>query len=131
MARIDFSSAALPSSGDNDPSQVGLTVSGRTNQTVLTNSGQDELAVGSVVAPQMQGTVAGHVVPWWLALIVLVIAVKFIAEKNDEAGEFKNIRVGFFNIMVITLCAVIGLTLLKWIFGIYKVPGIAPLIEAA
>ena len=129
MPLIDFSTANLPHSGDFSPGQ-GLSTSSSTNENVLAALGQDEY-VGNVIAPQANGTLAGHPVAAWLGVILLIIVLKFVAEKNGEAGAFSNVRVGFFNIAVITLSSLIGLTFLKWVFGVYKVPGISPIIEAA
>jgi hypothetical protein len=132
---IDFSSAALLSGGDAVPGSGAMTLSSRTNENVLTAYGEDALsnnsAPGPVVGTQLHGTVGGHAVTWWICIGIVLVVIKFLAEKGGDAGEFKNVRVGFFNIMVITLSAVVGLTLLKWVFGYYTIPGISAVIEAA
>lgn len=138
MPLIDFSTAALPGSADYsaNPGGPGLTISARTNQQALAAVGQDAIGTGAavaqtVVAPQAAGTAAGHPVSWWVALIVIVIAIKFFAEQAEDSGEFKNVRIGFFNIIVITLSAIVGMIFLKWFFGLYQVPGLSGIIEAA
>lgn len=131
MALIDFSTAAVPSSGDFAPG-AGLTTLGRTQETSLAAAGQNDSGFPTTVvgSASAHNGATGNVVPWWIGLIVLLVIVKFIAEKNDEAGEFKNIRVGFFNIIIVTIMAIIGLTLMKWFFALYAIPGLSPIVEA-
>jgi len=78
----------------------------------------------------LEGTPGGSPVAWWFGMIALIVILKFVAEKNGEEGDFKNIRVGASNIAIITVSAVIGLTLLKWVTGIYKIPGLSQIVEA-
>jgi hypothetical protein len=87
---------------------------------------------GDLIGPTMgmEGTAAGSPVAWWFALGGTLIALKLIAEKNGDASEFKTIRVGASNILIITLSSIVGLTLLKWVFGIYKIPGLSQIVEA-
>ncbi len=130
MPLIDFSEAALLGGADAaaNPGGPGLTTSARTNQNALAAAGED-VFTGTVVAPQAHGTAAGHVVPWWLALIVGVVVWKFLEERGS--GTFGEIKLGVANIMKITVCAIIGLTFAKWVLGIYVVPGLSAVVEAA
>lgn len=130
MPLIDFSTASLPGGGDVNPGGGGLTTSSKTSEQVLIAAGEDEYN-GMVVGTGLLGTPAGHPIAWWIGMGVLLVGVKFLAEKNSEGTEFKNIRVGFFNIAIITLSAIFGMTLAKWVFGVYKVPGLSAIVEAA
>lgn len=87
---------------------------------------------GSIVpmTAGMEGTTQGSPVAWWFAIGGILVAIKILAEKNGDEGEFRTIRIGATNILIITLSSVVGLTLLKWVFGIYKVPGISQIVEA-
>ena len=127
---IGFDDAALPHIADFGNPGTGLTFSSQTNDVVLSAENQSDDDGGAIVAPAMHGTLAGEPVAWWLAIIGVIIAIKFFAEKGGDGSQFANIKVGFWNLLTITLTAVIGLTFLKWVFGIYKVPGLSPIIEA-
>lgn len=132
MPLIDFSDAALPGGADAsaNPGGPGLTTSARTNQTALSAAGQDEFS-GTVVAPQAIGTAGAHVIPWWLFLIVAVVVWKFLEERGSGSSAVSEIKLGVSNILKITVCAIIGLTLFKWVFGVYVIPGLSAVVEAA
>ena len=73
----------------------------------------------------------GNTVAWWFALILLIIAAKWAAEKNGNAGEFSTIRVGLLNIVIITLASIIGKTALKMLLSKYRFAGLTDLVLAA
>lgn len=97
------------------------------------NSGYNGNDGGQLVSQTagMEGTPSGSPVAAWFGLVALVVIMKLIAEKNGEEAEFKTVRIGATNIAIITISAIVGMTLLKWVFGIYKVPGISQVVEAA
>lgn len=47
---------------------------------------------------------------WWVAIVVLVGLMLFAARKTGQAEEFKNLRASTYNILFITLVAIVGLT---------------------
>jgi hypothetical protein len=47
---------------------------------------------------------------WWVAIAVLVALMLFAARKTGQAEEFKNLRASTYNILFITLVAIVGLT---------------------
>lgn len=47
---------------------------------------------------------------WWVAIVVLVALMLFAARKTGQAEEFKNLRASTYNILFITLVAIVGLT---------------------
>ncbi len=73
----------------------------------------------------------GNTVAWWFGLILLIIAVKFLAEKNGEASEFGTIRVGLLNVLIITIVSIIGKTCLKMLFSKYRFAGLTDLVLAS
>lgn len=136
LIEFDFDTAALPRIGDNEPDSGGMRTTDTTNETVLSAFNQNSLTAGATAGRTMLGTQyaktpLGHPIPWWLGLIVLLVALKFFAERTSQEAEFKGIKIGFYNIMVITLSAIIGLTLTKWVFGVYSVPGLTTIVETA
>jgi|ERR1035437_604288 hypothetical protein len=53
----------------------------------------------------------------------LLFVLMFVGHQLDGKEEFKNIRVSFYNVILISLAAVVGLPLLKFLFS--KVPIVA------
>lgn len=130
MPLIDFSTAALAKSGDVNPGGGGMTTSGSTNATVLAAYNED--AIGSansvVVAPGAIGTVAGHVIPWWVAIIGVLVVWAFFDAKNEKA-QLTDVRVGFGNSLKTAIFVLVWFTLFKWVFGTYVVPGLSAIVE--
>lgn len=52
-------------------------------------------------------------VAWWAGLALLVVAMLFAARKTGNADEFKNLRASTYNVLFITLVAMLGFTALK------------------
>jgi hypothetical protein len=108
----------------------GVSTSQRANVNVL----NDEAAfnpIGSTIAPEAHGAPWAQPVPVWLALVGLLIILKYVEEKNGQASDFASIRVGFSNFLKIWIIAVVSLNLGHWIFGYWRVPGISTLVLAA
>lgn len=73
----------------------------------------------------------GHPVAWWFALVAIFAAFVFVGRKVGQAEEFKNVRFNAYNIIGITLAAVIGITLLKLGAAKFRVKGLSDVILAA
>lgn len=50
---------------------------------------------------------------WWIGIALLVVAILFAARKTGNADEFKNLRASTYNVVFITLVAILGFTALK------------------
>lgn len=72
---------------------------------------------------------------WWLGIAVLIGLMMFAAKKTGAGDEFKNLRASTYNIALITLIAVVGLTALKIVaVKVKKVPllgGFSQVVMAA
>lgn len=55
-----------------------------------------------------------------LTFVGLLIVLMFVGHQLDGEEQFKNIKVSFYNVILISLAAVVGLPLLKFLFA--KVP---------
>ena len=55
-----------------------------------------------------------------LTFVGLLIVLMFVGHQLDGEEQFKNIKVSFYNVILISLAAVVGLPLLKYLFA--KVP---------
>jgi hypothetical protein len=63
---------------------------------------------------------------WWTGILVIVALMLFAAKKTGDAGDFANIRASTFNVALITLISVLGITFLKIIAArVRRVPGLA------
>ena len=68
---------------------------------------------------------------WWIAFAVALVALMWGAQRFGSEGEdFKTIRLSFYNILVIALAAILGISLFKILFTKIQVPGLSPLIAA-
>lgn len=72
----------------------------------------------------------GQPLTWWATLIVLFIILGIVARKAGNEGEFGNLKVSAYNILMITLAAVIGIAGLKVLFTRFPVPGVSTLLQA-
>ncbi len=73
----------------------------------------------------------GNTVAWWFGVILLIIALKWAAEHNAEGKDYGTIRVGLYNILVITLAGIIGNTALKMLLSKYRFAGLSDLVLGA
>lgn len=63
---------------------------------------------------------------WWVGIVIVIGLIMFAAKKTGNAGEFSNLRASTYNILLITLVAVVGLTGLKIMASkIKNVPGLS------
>jgi hypothetical protein len=73
----------------------------------------------------------GKPLSWWFLLAVLLVALMWSAQKFGSLGEdFKSVRLSVYNIVVITLAAMVGIGAFKVIFGKFQVPGLSEYIAA-
>lgn len=84
---------------------------------------QDGSTSAAAVTPALADTTAGgHPLTWWVAIAVLVAGIFFTARKTGNAEEFSNLRASTYNIAMVTLIAILGITVAK-IFAV-KVKGV-------
>ena len=72
------------------------------------NPNASALASTAVATPVARGGLA-----WWIGIVVLVVAMLYAARKTGNADEFKNLRASTYNVLFITLVAILGLTAAK------------------
>ena len=89
-------------------------------------------AVGSGAAePAPTGGFLSKPFSWWIAFAVALVVLMWGAQRFGSEGEdFKTIRLSFYNILVISLAAILGISLFKIAFTKINVPGLSPLIAA-
>lgn len=73
---------------------------------------------------------SAHPMPYWIAIIVVLIVLKVVAEKYTDR-DFSSIKIGIYNVFVITLAAIVGLNLAKLAVTKWPVPGLTTVVQAA
>lgn len=95
--------------------------------TQVSDSGRGTSAAAGAPA----GGYVGHPLTWWFVLAILLVALMWFAERfGSEKEAFKNLRLSAYNIVVITLAAIVGLGVFKTVFGRFTVPGLSDFIAA-
>ena len=80
---------------------------------------EDQAEAPGAAAPNMVGG-APSVLVAGLTFVALLVVVMFVGHQLDGHENFKNIKISFYNVIVIALAAVVGLPLVKFLFA--KVP---------
>ena len=89
------------------------------------NPGSGKNPPSQVATAAMVGA-SGNPLLAWVMLIVLLFALMFIAKRvGSEASEFASIKMSFYNVVVISLAAVIGINFFKMIFTKFPIPGVS------
>jgi hypothetical protein len=74
----------------------------------------------------------GHAGVWWIALVGLLVGLMYFAQHYDGGeGNYSNLRLSAYNILTITLAAIIGINLFKITFTKFPVPGLSTVVMAA
>lgn len=67
----------------------------------------------------------------WLMVAAVLIGLTLLAEHFSTNQTYGQVKIGFYNMIVITIYAVLGITLGKVFFAKVKVPGISTLFLSA
>jgi hypothetical protein len=75
---------------------------------------------------------SGDPIKWWIAIAVLLVVLMWAAKRlGGDEGNYGNLRLSAYNIFVITLSAIIGLSTMKVLFTKYPVPGLTTVIMSS
>lgn len=66
----------------------------------------------------------------FVVLAVLLVALSLLSQRVGTQEEFRNIRLSVFNVVVISLAAMIGILFWKVLFTRFPVPHITPAVLA-
>jgi hypothetical protein len=108
-------------------SSLGVAASGNSLVTTAAGSGANSTADVPATAT---GGVLGQPLTWWGGLIVLFIVLGMVAKRAGNESEFGNLKVSAYNIVMITIAAIIGIAGFKVLFTRFQVPGISALVLA-
>lgn len=79
------------------------------------------LAIGGQANPVIGGVV----------FLALIVGLAFIAKRVGTADEFRNIRTSPYNVLLISMAAIIGMPIWKYVFTRFPVPGVSTWVASA
>lgn len=106
---------------------LGSAAGGASLVTTGPTAGADVPAGASDSAPR---GVFGQPLAWWATLIVLFIALGYVGRKAGNESEFANLKLSAYNVLMITLAAIIGIVGLKALTAKLPIPGLSTVIAA-
>lgn len=83
---------------------------------------------GAYVGPFANRSFAGEPFAFWLAVVFLLVAGKFVSEHKATPGIPANLRVNLYNTLAVTFTAILGIVGLKMLTARFPVPGLSQLI---
>ena len=89
-----------------------------------------DVPIQGAEAPQQSGALGSPVV-WLVILALLIVGFRFLAKRGGEGAQFANLKVTIWNVLLITLVAVVGLAFLKVVLAKIRIPGLTELVHAA
>jgi hypothetical protein len=67
--------------------------------------------------------------PYWIALLAVVILLGWVTRHyGDAETDFKSIRVSAYNILIISLAAIVGISFLKTLLTYIPIPGLTTVV---
>lgn len=106
---------------------LGSATGGASLVTTGPTAGGDQPAGAASAAPQ---GILGQPLAWWATLIVLFIVLGYVGKKAGNENEFANLKLSAYNVLMITLAAIIGIVGLKALTAKLPIPGLTTVIAA-
>lgn len=118
---------------------LGLGVEASAGSTGRMNRDANSLAPVGTSGPMTSGHVEnavavgkmGSPVVWLVVLVAALVILMFGAKKLGADGDFSAIKPSFYNCLVISWAAIIGMNVWKALFTRFPVPGLSTLVLAA
>lgn len=104
---------AMPVTGGMNAGAVPTNQGDAAQSQALTVGGQANPVIGAVV------------------FLALIVGLGFLAKRIGSVDDFKNIKVSPFNVLIISLAAIIGMPIWKWTFTRFPVPGVSTWVASA
>lgn len=70
----------------------------------------------------------GQTAGWWVALFVLLLGLMYGARRLGEASEYANLKLSAYNVIIISLAAIVGISFWKVVFSKVEVPGLSDIV---
>lgn len=82
---------------------------------------EQALSIGGQANPVIGGIV----------FIALIVGLGLLARKVGTIDDFKNVRVTPYNVLIVSMAAIIGMPIWKWFFTRFPVPGVSTWVASA
>lgn len=121
----------LPNADSDQSASLGLRASamsqfsGNPEQEAIQENSSPAALNPATIGNQKNVLLAG------VMFFALLIVLMFTAKHLGEDGEFKNIKVSFYNALIITLAVVVVLPPLKFVASKVPIPGVSAWVNAA
>jgi hypothetical protein len=117
------------------PAALGVTVgqqAGANNQAAIGGVQNATPSAGDSAEVSRAVSIGGQASPAIGALVFigLIVGLAFLARKIGEETEFRNVRVSPFNVMIISLAAIIGVPVWKYAFTKFPIPGVSTWVQS-
>lgn len=67
----------------------------------------------------------GSALSAFVVIVALLFILMFAAKRIGSEGEFSNIKMSFYNVLVISFAAIIGIPIFKFVFTKIPIPGLS------
>lgn len=130
-ARTVYPTAGGGSLGSRSTAASPYSIDGGAGSASAVMRGEDgAVSTDENAAAVTSGGLLGQPLSWWVLLVVLLYGVRFAGAKLGSGEEFKSLKVSVFNIVTVSLMAIVGIGFMKVAFNRFKVPGLTPFINA-
>jgi hypothetical protein len=100
--------------------------------TSVTSPQAQRMAASSEAAQAAQVGAQGSPIIALVVMAILLFGLMFVAKRfGSEGSTFSSIKLSVYNILVISLAAIIGINFFKLVFTKFKVPGVSTMVLAA
>lgn len=106
---------------------LGQAAGGSSLVTTGPTSGAAQPAGAASAAPT---GVFGQPLAWWVTLIVMFVVLGYVGRKAGNEAEFANVKLSAYNVLMITLAAIIGIVGLKALLAKVPIPGLSTVVAA-
>jgi hypothetical protein len=104
------------------------------DQTLMTSpysANTNAINSSAPTAGSLQSQFLGEPVAVWLGMVALLIVLKWLSErKNDNRLNPADIRISGYNVLAVTVTAMVGFIAFKVIFNKFNVPGVTQFVNA-
>lgn len=109
---------------------TGVRASAATPYAAALTSQTSQAGTDSDGAIVTKGAFLGQPFTWWGLLFAMLLGLMFVARKLGSDDEFRNIRLSAYNVIVISLAAIVGIAFFKVVFSRFRVPGLSDVVAA-
>lgn len=119
------------------PTALGHTVgqAGTSNNQTSMPTQSATVSGGATASPEIENSlqIGGQANPVFGALvfIALIVLLSFAAKRFGSVEEFRNIKASPYNVLIISMAAIIGMPVWKYVFTKFPLPGISTWVASA